>query len=45
VVSLVHMSNVLGTINPVAEIAKKAKAAGRWWWWTGPRAPLTFPWT
>jgi cysteine desulfurase/selenocysteine lyase len=28
VVSLVHMSNVLGTINPVAEIAKKAKAAG-----------------
>jgi cysteine desulfurase/selenocysteine lyase len=28
VVSLVHMSNVLGTINPVAEIAKRAKAAG-----------------
>lgn len=28
VVSLVHMSNVLGTINPVAEIAKKAKEVG-----------------
>jgi len=28
VVSLVHMSNVLGTINPVAEIARKAKEAG-----------------
>jgi len=28
VVSLVHMSNVLGTINPVAEIAKRAKEAG-----------------
>ncbi|WP_337845767.1 cysteine desulfurase [Thermus sp.] len=28
VVSLVHMSNVLGTVNPVAEIAKKAKALG-----------------
>ncbi len=26
-VSLVHMSNVLGTINPVAEIAKRAKEA------------------
>ena len=28
VVSLVHMSNVLGTINPVAEIARRAKEAG-----------------
>lgn len=28
VVSVVHMSNVLGTVNPVAEIAKWAKAAG-----------------
>ncbi|MGC8877485.1 aminotransferase class V-fold PLP-dependent enzyme [Thermus sp.] len=28
VVSLVHMSNVLGTVNPVAEIAKRAKEAG-----------------
>ncbi|MGQ9753962.1 MAG: cysteine desulfurase [Thermaceae bacterium] len=28
VVSLVHMSNVLGTVNPVAEIAKKAKEVG-----------------
>ncbi len=28
VVSLVHMSNVLGTINPVSEIAQRAKAAG-----------------
>lgn len=28
VVSVVHMSNVLGTINPVAEIAKKAKELG-----------------
>ncbi len=28
VVSLVHMSNVLGTVNPVAEIARKAKEAG-----------------
>ncbi|MGQ0602378.1 MAG: cysteine desulfurase [Anaerolineales bacterium] len=27
-VALTHMSNVLGTINPVAEIAAKAKAAG-----------------
>lgn len=27
-VSLTHMSNVLGTINPVSEIAAKAKAAG-----------------
>lgn len=27
-VSLVHMSNVLGTINPVAEIARRAKEAG-----------------
>ncbi|KGQ22703.1 cysteine desulfurase [Thermus filiformis] len=28
VVSLVHMSNVLGTVNPVAEVARKAKEAG-----------------
>jgi cysteine desulfurase/selenocysteine lyase len=28
VVSLVHISNVLGTINPVAEIAARAKAVG-----------------
>ncbi|RIH89275.1 cysteine desulfurase [Calidithermus roseus] len=28
VVSLVHMSNVLGTVNPVAEVARRAKAAG-----------------
>ncbi len=28
VVSLVHMSNVLGTINPVAEIARRAKEVG-----------------
>lgn len=28
VVSVVHMSNVLGTVNPVAEIGKWAKAAG-----------------
>ncbi len=28
VVSVVHMSNVLGTVNPVKEIAKWAKAAG-----------------
>lgn len=28
VVSVVHMSNVLGTINPIAEIAQWAKAAG-----------------
>jgi cysteine desulfurase/selenocysteine lyase len=27
-VSLTHMSNVLGTINPIAEIAAKARAAG-----------------
>lgn len=27
-VSLVHMSNVLGTVNPVAEIARRAKAVG-----------------
>lgn len=27
-VSLTHMSNVLGTINPVAEIARRARAAG-----------------
>jgi cysteine desulfurase/selenocysteine lyase len=27
-VALTHMSNVLGTINPVAEVAAKAKAAG-----------------
>lgn len=27
-VSLTHMSNVLGTINPIAEIAARAKAAG-----------------
>ncbi|MBC6450030.1 cysteine desulfurase [Actinokineospora xionganensis] len=28
VVSLVHVSNMLGTINPVAEIARRAKAVG-----------------
>ena len=28
IVALAHMSNVLGTINPVAEMAKKAKEAG-----------------
>lgn len=28
VVSLVHMSNVLGTVNPVAEVARKAKEVG-----------------
>jgi len=28
VVSVVHMSNVLGTINPVAEIARRAKEVG-----------------
>ncbi|HMI31222.1 MAG TPA: cysteine desulfurase [Candidatus Limnocylindrales bacterium] len=28
IVSLTHMSNVLGTVNPVAEIARKAHAAG-----------------
>jgi len=28
IVSLAHVSNVLGTINPVAEIAKRAHAAG-----------------
>ena len=28
IVSVVHMSNVLGTLNPVAEITKWAKAAG-----------------
>lgn len=28
VVSLVHMSNVLGTVNPVAEVARRAKEAG-----------------
>ncbi len=28
IVSLAHVSNVLGTINPVAEIARKAHAAG-----------------
>ncbi|GGN02455.1 cysteine desulfurase [Thermus composti] len=28
VVSLVHMSNVLGTINPVAEVSRRAKEAG-----------------
>jgi cysteine desulfurase / selenocysteine lyase len=28
IVSLAHMSNVLGTVNPVAEIARKAHAAG-----------------
>jgi cysteine desulfurase/selenocysteine lyase len=28
IVSLVHMSNVLGTINPVSEIAARARAAG-----------------
>jgi cysteine desulfurase/selenocysteine lyase len=28
VVSLVHMSNVLGTVNPVAEVACRAKAVG-----------------
>ncbi len=30
VVSLVHMSNVLGTINPIAQIAPWVKAAGAW---------------
>ena len=29
VVSLVHMSNVLGTVNPVAKVAALARAAGR----------------
>lgn len=28
VVSLVHMSNVLGTVNPVAEVARRAKEVG-----------------
>ncbi|MCV4608376.1 aminotransferase class V-fold PLP-dependent enzyme, partial [Escherichia coli] len=27
-VSLVHVSNVLGTLNPVAEIARRAKETG-----------------
>ena len=30
IVSLVHMSNVLGTVNPVAEIAPWVKATGAW---------------
>ncbi|MEP6343327.1 MAG: cysteine desulfurase [Maricaulaceae bacterium] len=30
VVSLVHMSNVLGTVNPIAEIAPWVKATGAW---------------
>jgi len=30
VVSLVHMSNVLGTVNPIAEIAPWVKAVGAW---------------
>jgi len=30
IVSLVHMSNVLGTVNPIAEIAPWVKAAGAW---------------
>ena len=30
IVSLVHMSNVLGTVNPIAEIAPWVKATGAW---------------
>jgi len=30
VVSLVHMSNVLGTVNPIAQIAPWVKATGAW---------------
>jgi cysteine desulfurase/selenocysteine lyase len=30
IVSLVHMSNVLGTVNPIAKIAPWVKAAGAW---------------
>lgn len=36
-VAITHMSNVLGTINPVAEIAKKARAWEPAYWWMAPR--------
>jgi cysteine desulfurase / selenocysteine lyase len=36
IVAVVHLSNSLGTVNPVKEIIDQgARSAGRWCWWTG----------
>jgi len=43
IVSIVHMSNVLGTINPVKEMAKWAKAAGAVFIVDGTQAAVHFP--
>ncbi len=44
-VSVAHQSNVLGTINPVAEIAARAHAVGALCWWTPPSPRRTDWWT
>ncbi len=36
-VALAHVSNVLGTINPIAEVVRRAHAAAPWCWSTGRR--------
>ena len=35
IVAMAHVSNVLGTVNPVAHLADLAHATGRCWWWMG----------
>ena len=45
-VAVTHVSNVLGTINPVRrDRATRARARARWRWWTAPSRRRTCRWT
>ena len=44
-VAAAHVSNALGTINPIRRMIELAHAAELRWWWMAPRQPRISAWT